>query len=449
MIREKDMRHFRFAEDGIFDACGNVINRCDLDQKTFYGFDGASLEKIENRRIYVDYKDIPENAKRVFLIMEDTRFYRHIGVDFIGILRAFKNNITGGGMQGGSTLTMQLVKMLFLRGYSRTVKYKLIQIYLALLMERYYTKNQIMELYINTIFFGNNTYGMAAASKLYFNKPLKDISLSESIWLRVIAQRPGQRNPYKNAEWIEERRKQCVRGYHKTKKIGDEEFNQLLLDVPVVVPMQKGTGGKEFTEIYTVMFCDNTSAFAPEIGYVYDRLAAAGFTDSVIAGIMGNIHVESGFNPQCVNFLARGLCQWNGERVERLMESFPDSYMQIESQMDFLLSEFDEAGLNADPGAAAFHRLAQEKPERTASYYSDLFQALVERNLHQDHYDDVMTVSNPSGKYTVYNRLSRVPNEYDGLYYLDATRRRNYAEIYLKCIQQKQTVSMRSDTHFP
>ncbi|MBQ3478885.1 MAG: hypothetical protein IJH25_12035 [Clostridia bacterium] len=188
-----------------------------------------------------------------------------------------------------------------------------------------------------------------------------------------------------------------------------------------------------------MQFCENALEFERGVGTVYERLAVSGLADAVIAGIMGNMHVESGVDPECWNFIARGLCQWNGERVEALMATYPHSYTSIESQMDFLLSEFEEGNRNADPGAVKFYKLARKDTGRSASYYSDLFQALVERNLHQDHYAEVMTASNPAGEFRVYGRLPKKPNEYDGLYYLDATRRRNYAEIYLECIKARRT----------
>ena len=441
LIRAKNMSNFRFAGEGVFDAQGNIKHNPDLDKLSFYGFDGVSLEKLENMRVYVDYDDIPENAKKVFLLFEDERFYHHIGVDFFGIARAIVNNITGGSLQGASTITMQLVKILFLNEYSPTVQYKLVQMYLALVMEWYYSKDQILELYINTIFFGNHAYGMAAASRLYFNKQLKQLSLSECIYLLIIAQRPGQCNPYQNAELVEHRRKEYIKLCYRRKKISDTECEALLQDVPEIIPMRKNAGNKAYSEIYTVRFCENTSSFAPEVGYVYKRLKDAGFADSVIAGIMGNIHVESGFDPQCNNFWSSGLCQWNGERLERLKAAFPHSYTTTESQVDFLLSECDETSPNADSGAVEFYRHVQEDAERTASYYSDLFQALVERNLHQDHYDDCVMITYPTGEFPVYNRLSHKPNEYDGLYYLDATRRRCYAEIYLECMKQKHAAA--------
>ena len=441
LIRAEKITAFRFAGEGVFDEQGNIKNNARLDKLSFYGYDGSALEKIPNTRVYADHGDIPENAKKVFLFMEDARFYHHIGVDFWGIARAMVNNITGGSLQGASTLTMQLVKILFLNDYSPTVKFKLAQMYLALLMERHYTKAQILELYINTIFFGNHVYGMAAASKLYFNKQLRQLSLSECFFLLIIAQRPGQCNPYENAELIEHRRKQYIKLCYRKKKISAAECEELLKDIPKVIPIQKNAVNKAYSEIYTVQFCESTASFAPEVGYVYDRLRDAGFADSVIAGIMGNMHVESSFDSQCKNFLATGLCQWNGERVERLKASFPHSYTTAESQVDFLLSECDEASSNADPGAVDFYRLVHEDTERSASYYSDLFQALVERNLHQDHYDDVIIVSNPAGEFPVNNRLSHNPNEFDGLFYLDATRRRNYAEIYLECMKQKHAAA--------
>ena len=438
LIREKNMKRFRFVEGCVFDSNGNIHNNAALDQLSVYGFNGTALKHIPNRRIYLHIDEIPQNAKDVFLFFEDARFYHHIGVDFLGIWRAMINNMVGGSLQGASTITMQLVKILFLQEYAPTVPYKLIQMYLALLMECCFSKDQILELYINTVFFSNHAYGMGAASRLYFHKPLQELSLSECVYLLIIAQRPGQCNPYLNAALVEERRRKYLKLCYKRKNIDYVQCKSALRDIPKLIPMDEQGESMEYDEIYTVGFNEHTGRFVHAVQYVYDRLSAAGFSDSVIAGIMGNMHVESGFDPKCKNFRARGLCQWNGERVERLKSAHADTYLTSESQMDFLLSEFDEKDPNADAQAVVFCKLVQENPTGTASYYSDLFQALVERNLHQDHYDDVITVTNPAGEFPVYNRLSKEPNAYDGLYYLDAPRRRNYAQIYWECMKKSK-----------
>ena len=439
LIREKNIMRFRFVEGCVFDSHGNIHNKAALDQISMYGYDGTALKHIPNHRIYLSIDEIPRNAKDVFLFIEDTRFYHHIGVDFLGIGRAVINNMLGRGVQGASTLTMQLVKLLFLQEYAPTMRYKLAQMYLALLMERCFSKDQILEIYINTVFFSNHAYGMGAASLLYFHKPLQELSLSECMYLLIIAQRPGQCNPYLNAELVEDRRKKYLELCCKRKRIDYVHCQTELQIIPKLIPRDKREESGKYDEIYTVEFNEHTGRFGQSVQYVYDRLSTAGFSDSVIAGIMGNMHVESRFDPKCKNFQARGLCQWNGERVERLKSTYGDTYLTLERQMDFLLSEFDETSPNADAQAVVFFKLAQEDPTGTASYYSDLFQALVEKNLSLDHYDDVIMVTNPTGEFPVYNRLSKEPNAYDGLYYLDATHRRNYAQIYLECMKWIKT----------
>jgi len=441
LIRKGDMNVFRLVEDGVFDAQGNARYNADLDKVTHYGYDGERLEKIENRRLYLNYADIPENVRKVFLDWEDTRFYKHAGVDFPGMVRAFINNAIGGRRQGASTITMQLVKILFLTGYPRTIKYKLAQMYLALVMERHFTKEQILELYFNSMFFGNHTYGVGAAARLYFGKEAGALSLSECMYLLVVGQRPGQSDPYRAPEQVAYRWELTVKLSYTRKQIDHAQYIKALADVPVLAPRRKATGNKTYDEIYTVRFCENTREFDRGLATVYERLAASGLSDPVIAGIMGNMHVESGFDPECRNFQGRGLCQWDGKRVKALMSTYPQSYTQIESQIDFLLSEFEEGNRNADPGAMEFYNLARKDTGQSASYYADLFQALVERNLHLDHYAESVIMSNPAGSFRLYGRLSKKPNAFDGFYYLDAMRRRNYAEIYLDCIKTRRTLS--------
>jgi penicillin-binding protein 1A len=172
-----------------------------------YADDGKTVigEFALEKRIPLKYEEIPPNVKNAILAVEDARFYDHIGIDPIRILGAAWKNLTSNRVEGGSTLTQQLAKNLFLtreQTYTRKVNEWL----LALQIERYYTKNQIMELYANHIFVGANAYGVEAGAETYFGKQAKDLTIDEAALLAAIPKAPGEYSPTSNPAKAKERR---------------------------------------------------------------------------------------------------------------------------------------------------------------------------------------------------------------------------------------------------
>ncbi|HEY3027396.1 MAG TPA: PBP1A family penicillin-binding protein [Pyrinomonadaceae bacterium] len=157
------------------------------------------------KRIPLKFEEIPPVMKNAILAIEDARFYDHIGIDPIRILGAAWKNVTTQKVEGGSTLTQQLAKNLFL-SKEQTVKRKVNEWALALQIERYYTKNQIMELYANHIFLGANAYGVEAGAETYFGKQAKDLTLEEAALLAGIPKAPGEYSPTTHPDKAKERR---------------------------------------------------------------------------------------------------------------------------------------------------------------------------------------------------------------------------------------------------
>jgi penicillin-binding protein 1A len=157
------------------------------------------------RRIPLKFEQIPPNVQNSILAVEDARFFEHNGIDPIRILGAVWKNVTTGSREGGSTLTQQLAKRLFLspeQSYTRKVNEWVV----ALQIERYYTKQQIMEMYVNNIFLGAGAYGFEAASETYFGKQAKDLTVDEAALLAGIPKAPSQLSPTVNMEAARERR---------------------------------------------------------------------------------------------------------------------------------------------------------------------------------------------------------------------------------------------------
>jgi penicillin-binding protein 1A len=172
-----------------------------------YSADGALMAEFGvERRQPVAYADFPPMLKQAFLATEDSRFFEHGGIDLVGMSRAFLNFAsTGIKAQGGSTITMQVTRNFFLSP-EKTFKRKLAEVLLALHVEKTLSKEQILELYLNQIFFGHRAYGVAAAASLYYGKALDELSLPQMAMLAGVPKAPSSNNPVSNPERALERR---------------------------------------------------------------------------------------------------------------------------------------------------------------------------------------------------------------------------------------------------
>ncbi|SHN75588.1 transglycosylase domain-containing protein [Bradyrhizobium erythrophlei] len=170
------------------------------------GVDGSVLAiRGEMPGANVALKDLPPYLPKAFIAIEDRRFYSHFGIDPWGILRAAVANVLHRGVsQGGSTLTQQLAKNLFLT-QERTFQRKLQEVELALWLERKHSKNEILELYLNRVYFGSGAYGVEAAAQRYFGKSAKNVTIAEAAMLAGLVKSPSRLAPNRNPEGAEAR----------------------------------------------------------------------------------------------------------------------------------------------------------------------------------------------------------------------------------------------------
>ena len=161
------------------------------------------------KRIYTDYRDVPELLIKAFLAAEDKNFFQHKGIDIMSIIRAMLQNIinlqSDKRVVGASTITQQVVKD-FLLTNERTISRKIKEAILAYRISHAYSKETILELYLNQIFLGHNSYGISAAAHNYFNKDLKDLEVSEMAMLAALPKAPSQLNPFANYDKAKARR---------------------------------------------------------------------------------------------------------------------------------------------------------------------------------------------------------------------------------------------------
>ncbi|VEF48777.1 penicillin-binding protein, 1A family [Bacillus freudenreichii] len=192
-----------------------------------YDKDGDEASKISaNRMEGVPIAEVPENMKNAIVAIEDHRFYKHRGFDVYGISRAFFKNLMSGRIRaGGSTLTQQLTKNALLSP-ERTYKRKLEEVFLAIEIEKKFTKDEILEMYLNQVYFGSGGWGVQNASKKFFGKDVSQVTLSESAMLAGIVNRPSALDPYKNYDASVERRNLVLKQMLKYEMISDAEYQE-------------------------------------------------------------------------------------------------------------------------------------------------------------------------------------------------------------------------------
>jgi penicillin-binding protein 1A len=177
-----------------------------------YSRSGGMISQIgEQRRIPIRYEDIPDLVRHAVLAAEDDRFFEHSGLDWMGVVRALVMNVaTADAGQGGSTITQQAARNMYLT-LDKNLRRKLSEVFLTYRMERDFTKEQILATYLNVIFFGQRSYGIAAAAETFYGKKLNELSVAQAATLAGIIQLPSKFNPVSNPKAAEGRRAYVLR----------------------------------------------------------------------------------------------------------------------------------------------------------------------------------------------------------------------------------------------
>ena len=196
-----------------------------------YSNDGQLLSEFSSeKRIFVPFNSIPTLVVNSFLSAEDKNFFKHPGVDAKGVLRAIVNNISNifasRRLEGASTITQQVAKN-FLLSNEVSIDRKLKEAILAFRIERALSKERILELYLNQIYLGEGSYGIASASLQYFDKPIGELNYSEAAMLAALPKAPSRYNPYKNIELAKYRRNLVLKNLYDNKYISQIEFKKL------------------------------------------------------------------------------------------------------------------------------------------------------------------------------------------------------------------------------
>ena len=225
------------------------------------------------KRIFVPYNAIPKKIIYSFLSSEDKNFFKHPGVDAKGVLRAIKNNIfnliKSNRLEGASTITQQVAKN-FLLTNEVSLDRKIKEAILAFRIERALSKERILELYLNQIYLGEGSYGIASASLRYFDKPIGKLNYSESALLAALPKAPSKYNPFKNKELATYRRNLVIKNLYENSYVSKEKYDELI-NSEIILKKRKR------------IFLEDTRYFSEDIRkkviqeYGYDKVHKQGF----------------------------------------------------------------------------------------------------------------------------------------------------------------------------
>ena len=221
--------------------------------------DGALLaNRGDTGGAAIHIKDLPPYLPQAFIAIEDRRFRAHAGIDPLGIGRAVLRNVLrrGGGMEGGSTITQQLAKNLFLT-QERTISRKIQEAILALWLEHRYSKDQILELYLNRVYFGSGAYGVEAAARKYFGRGAVETTLQEAAILAGLMKAPTKLAPNRNPNGAAERATQVILAMVREGYITDA-MGQLALANPGQAAQPRGAGSVNYAADYVMDVLDDT-----------------------------------------------------------------------------------------------------------------------------------------------------------------------------------------------
>jgi len=283
------------------------------------------------RRTLVQFKDVPDVMKKAILAAEDDRFYKHGGVDYIGILRAGWTDITHASkLQGGSTITMQVAKNFFMtndKDFSR----KFYQMLLAYKIERALTKDQILELYMNQIYLGERAYGFAEAERVYFGKDIKDITLAEAAVLAGLPKGPSANNPVVNLKRAKERQQYILHRMLELRYITQQQYDQAINQ-----PLDIKGGGHEF------------SVHAEYVAEMVRQMMYAQYGDAIYTrGLSVVTTIDSVDQQAAYEAVRKGIMAYEHRRGYRGPEDFvnlPDNADDREDAIDDALSSHPNNG---------------------------------------------------------------------------------------------------------
>ena len=273
-----------------------------VSSKVYSGGGELINDFSKEKRIFVPYKAIPTTIIRSFLSAEDKNFFSHPGVDAKGVMRAVVNNISNilssRRLEGASTITQQVAKN-FLLTNEVSINRKIKEAILAFRIERALSKERILELYLNQIYLGEGTYGVASASLEYFDKPISELNYEEAALLAALPKAPSRYNPYKNIELAKYRRDLVLNNLFENNYINEKNYKKFVNNAITLKKRKK-------------IFIEDTSYYVEDIRK--DVIEKLGFDSVYKQGLNINTPINLSLQKIATQSLRNGLVSYDKRR---------------------------------------------------------------------------------------------------------------------------------------
>lgn len=370
--------------------------------------DGVVLAEVfEENREFVKLDDIPKALQDATIAIEDSRFYKHIGIDLKGIARALYQNLRKKEIsQGGSTITQQLARNIYLTR-EKTLSRKLQEVVLALQLERNFSKQQILELYLNEVYYGSGACGVQAASKVYFGKEVKNLTLSQSALIAGLPQKPSVYSPHENLDLAIKRRNVVLDRMAELGYITQEQCEQAKREKPKIVP-RKPAGIARYKAPWFVT-------------YVIKQLSDEFGADLVYRG---GLRVYTTLNYEMQKAAEEALRE--GVRSAKYLNVTQGALVCIEPQNGYIRAMV--GGVNPDFTKDQYNRVVQARRQPGSAFKAFVYTAAIDNG-----YDPDYRISNARISFPGYGGKTWSPRNYDGRYGGSYTIRRAIAQSVNIC----------------
>lgn len=304
-------------------------------------------------------KDLPSYIPQAFVAIEDNRFYHHWGVDIWGLMRALKRNYVAQSIrQGGSTITQQLAKNIFqhfglFSVSDRSLRRKVLEVMMALKLEQYYTKQDILSFYLNRVYFGAGIYGIQAAARRYFGRSVQDLKIYEAATLAGLLQAPSRYAPLYHPDRAKKRAQQVLKAMHTMHAISTQEYEGILLRPCDILPVHHQGSYRYFTD------------------WVYETLPV----DREVNASQETLHVYTTLNLRVQGTLTRSL-----DAMVRAYKTPPQGALVCLSAQGAVHGMVGGTSY----GSSVFNRATKAKRQPGSSYKYVLYAAAVEKGWHAE-----------------------------------------------------------------
>ncbi len=334
--------------------------------------------------------DIPADLQHATVAIEDSRFYNHVGIDLRGIGRAVVQNLrTGRVSQGGSTLTQQLARNVYLTREKKLSR-KLQEIILALKIERNFSKEQILELYLNQVFYGSGAYGVQTASNIYFGKNVKDLTLAECALIAGLPQKPSVYSPHENLDEAVDRRDVVLRRMEELGYITDKQCESALQEKVQLAELKaRGIAKYKAPSFVTYVIKEVTKVLGPDQVY------------------RGGLRIYTTLNYEMQETAERALRE--GVARSKYGNVSQGALISIDPQTGFIKAMV--GGVNPDFTKDQFNRAVQAKRQPGSSFKAFVYTAAIDNG-----YDPYYRVSNSRITFNSAGSKPWTPKNYNGRY---------------------------------